>query len=643
MMAQDASAPKAQETPAASTQWISGTVDAGVRWSSDLQGSRDAYRSVVNLGEGPKLFGVDLTLRQSSRRFFDKITVRADSWGGEPYTTLRVDGEKEGVYRFSTNYRNVAYVNALPSFADPTLNRGVILNQQSFNIRRRLVDSELLLFPTKRIIPFFGYSRDWGSGNGVTDFVSDVNEYPVGTTFSDKTDTYRGGVRFEYSRVHVTLEQGGSTFGDNQQLLSSGTNLGNLTALFLGERLSLTGLNQRYNVEGDNVYTKALFTANPFPWIDLYGQALYSRPRTRGGYLQNNSGNFFDFNEFIFFGAQQRSAATEASMPHKSASFGAEIRPLRRLRILESVTTDRFHIPARFLTEENFLRDSLSTPIVASNTVISDVETFQLNYNVQEVNVIFDACSKLTLRGGHRYVWGDAVTRAPALSQTGAAESGETRMHVGLAGLTFRPVQKLSLGFDFEAASADRSYFRTSLQDYQKLRARARYQILQSLSLGANFSLLNNLNPSVANRNEFRSREDSLSVYWTPGGGKWISLLGDYTYSTIKSNISYYIPQTLTLAPSLYRETARIVTGLLDVNLPKYKAASPKLSLGGSLFTSSGSRPTQYYQPIAKVSVPVARKVQWMFEWRWYSLGETFYMYEGFRTHLFVTGLRLAL
>jgi hypothetical protein len=643
MVAQDASAPKAQEAPAASTQWISGTVDAGVRWSSDLQGSPAAYRSVVNLGEGPKLFGLDLTLRNSSRRFFDKITVRADSWGGEPYTTLRVDGEKEGVYRFSTNYRNIAYVNALPSFADPTLSRGVILDQQSFNIRRRLVDSELLLFPTKRIVPFFGYSRDWGSGNGVTDFPSDSNEYPVGTTFSDKTDTYRGGVRFEYSRVHVTLEQGGSTFGDNQQLLSSGTNLGNLTTLFLGERLSLTSLDQRYNVEGDNVYTKALFTANPFPWIDLYGQALYSRPRTRGGYLQNNTGNFFDFNEFIFFGAQQRSAATEASMPHKSASFGTEIRPLRRLRILESVTTDRFHIPARFLTEENFLRDSPNTPIIASNTVISDVETFQLNYNVQEVNVIFDAGSKLTLRGGHRFVWGDAVTRAPALSQTGPVEYGETRMHVGLAGMTFRPVRKVSMGFDFEAASADRSYFRTSLQDYQKLRARARYQILQSLSLGANFSLLNNLNPSVANRNEFRSREDSLSVYWTPGGGKWISLLGDYTYSTLKSNISYYIPQTLTLAPSLYRETARIATGMLNVNVPKSMRVSPKLSLGGSLFSSSGSRPTQYYQPIAKVSVPVVRKVQWMFEWRWYDLGETFYMYEGFRTHLFVTGLHLAL
>ncbi len=643
MMAQDASAPKAQEAPATSTQWISGTVDAGGRWSSDLHGSPAAYRSVVNLGEGLKLFCLDLTLRNSARRFFDKITVRADSWGGEPYTTLRVDGEKEGLYRFSTNYRNIAYVNALPSFADPTLTRGVILNQQSFDIRRRLLDSELLLFPTKHIVPFFGYSRDWGSGNGVTDFTSDLNEYPVATTFQDKTDTYRGGVRFEYSRFHVTLEQGGSTFADNQGLSSSGTNLGNLTSLFLGQRLFLNGLDQRYQVEGDNVYTKALATANPFHWIDLYGQVLYSRPRTRAGYQQANTGNFFDFNEFLFYGSQQRSAASEASMPHKSASFGAEVRPLRLLRILESVMTDRFHVPASFVTDDNYLRLSPGTPVLASSTALPGVELFQYTYNVQEFNVLFDAGSKLTLRGGHRYVWGDAVTRAPALSQTGAVESGETRMHVGLAGLTFRPVRRLNVGFDFEAASADRNYFRTSLQDYQKLRARARYQILNSLSVGANFSLLNNLNPSVQNRNEFRSRETSLSVYWMPGEGKWISLLGDYTYSTLRSNISYYIPQTLTLTPSLYNETARIATGMLEMNLPKYKQASPKLSLGGSLFSSLGSRPTQYYQPIAKVSLPVTRKVKWMFEWRWYNLGETFYTYEGFRTHLFVTGLRLAL
>ena len=38
----------------------------------------------------------------------------------------------------------------------------------------------------------------------------------------DKTDNYRGGVRLEFNRFHVTLEQGGTTLRDDQQAYDSG-------------------------------------------------------------------------------------------------------------------------------------------------------------------------------------------------------------------------------------------------------------------------------------------------------------------------------------------------------------------------------------------------------------------------------------
>ena len=60
MMAQDASAPKAQETPAAkapetpaaSTSWISGTVDAGVRWTGDVHGNPALRLALLNQKKG---------------------------------------------------------------------------------------------------------------------------------------------------------------------------------------------------------------------------------------------------------------------------------------------------------------------------------------------------------------------------------------------------------------------------------------------------------------------------------------------------------------------------------------------------------------------------------------------------------------
>jgi hypothetical protein len=96
-------------------------------------------------------------------------------------------------------------------------------------------------------------------------------------------------------------------------------------------------------------------------------------------------------------------------------------------------------------------------------------------------------------------------------------------------------------------------------------------------------------------------------------------------------------------ARSIYRDNAHIGTAILDVNLPRVNKGTPKLSLGGSFVTSSGSRPTQYYQPLGRFTFPLHRRANWVSEWRWYNLGERFYAYEGFHAHQFITGLRLTL
>src|SRR2546426_3356647 len=205
-------APEATASAATPEPGLTGSVDVGYRWRSGVGGSLDTYRSVVNLGEGPKLFGLDLSFQNATRRWFDRIGVRANNWGGDPYNTAHVDATRHGWYNFNFDYRNIAYYNFLPSFADPTISRGFFLDQRSYDTRRRMSDFELELFPGRRIVPYLVYSHDAGSGSGITDFVSDVNEYPVADRLRDKTDNFRGGVRIEMSRFHVTLEQGGSTF-----------------------------------------------------------------------------------------------------------------------------------------------------------------------------------------------------------------------------------------------------------------------------------------------------------------------------------------------------------------------------------------------------------------------------------------------
>jgi len=118
----------------------------------------------------------------------------------------------------------------------------------------------------------------------------------------------------------------------------------------------------------------------------------------------------------------------------------------------------------------------------------------------------------------------------------------------------------------------------------------------------------------------------------------------DHTLAVCPScDWSYLIPAGLTAAQSIYRENSHIATSILDLNFPQINKETPKLSVGGSLFISSGSRPTQYFQPLGRFSLPLFGKTHAFVEWRWYSLGERFYLYEGFRSHQLVAGLRLGI
>ena len=122
-------------------------------------------------------------------------------------------------------------------------------------------------------------------------------------------------------------------------------------------------------------------------------------------------------------------------------------------------------------------------------------------------------------------MWGDARVPAALVIESLGQESGQLRRQVGLAGVNFRLSRNLRANLDFEASPGDRSYFRTSLNDYQKARIRARYQALPSLLVSANFSLLRNENPAKTINYNFLSRDNSLSALWNPGGGKRFSFL----------------------------------------------------------------------------------------------------------------------
>lgn len=618
--------------PATGNEWITGSVDLGYRWVTNVAGSEAAYRSIVNLGEGVRLLGLDATIQDPSKRFFDRLTVNGIGWGGDPYTTAHVDASKQRVYRFTFDYRSMAYFNALPTFANPFAGNGIFLDQQSFDIRKRMANFNLELRPGTHVIPYLQYSRDSDHGTGITDFVSNaVATYPVANFTREHTDNYRGGIRFEYSKFHVTLEEGATVFKDDEQVAQNGLNTGDFPAPYFGQKLEVTHLLEAYGIRGTNPYSRVLVTATPVSWLDLYGQFSYSMGQTNVNYTQANQGEFVNLKSLLFYNSEQDLLLGAAKQPHTSGTVGFEVRPFKHVRLVESWTTDRLHTASS---------SDLAQALVAASTPIKEppsLSTFRLvdNYNQQSFDVFYDVTSKLTLRGGERYTYGD--TTVPPFYGTGL-ESGTLRRQSGVAGASFRLNQKLSANFDFEGGSSDQAYFRTSLQDYRRYRARVRYQPLQSLSITWNLNVLNNDNPIPGLNYRFSSKDDGISLLWT--ASKRFSLLGDYARTSLYSDILYVVPQNFSTAESFYWENAHQASALLDFKLLPIGTRMLHLSAGGSLFTGHGSRPTRFYQPMAKLIFPLANHVDWTTEWSWYGFNEPFYLFEGFRTTVVTTGLR---
>ena len=611
---------------------MSGSVEVGYRFLGTLHGSEDAYRSVVNLGEGPRLLGFDFHYLAPKRGgWLERLNATASGWGGDPYSQLHVEALADTKYRLTVDQRSMAYFNALPSFANPQLSQGVLFTQDSYDVQNKATDILLELRPTTRIIPYFEYQRNSGTGHGVMNSTANLNEYPVSSLYDSSTNLYRGGVHFELNKMHLTLEGGATQFSDNQALVTGNYNAGNRTTPFLGETLFLDSVQQQYNVTGNGPFLRTLFTYRPVQWIDVYASFLFAEPSNKATLNYSGTGNFAQTNPILFYTQQQMAIGAAAAQPHTTGNAGFELRPLRRVRIVETFLTDRLHTAGAV--------DSVTGTPPPQQAV--GIDRLNLNYNQNIVEVLFDVTKHLTLRGGDKLMWGDSLGRAPELaSDLRLYETGSLKINAGLAGFTYRVTSKFSLYGDAEIARGSSVYFATSLSNYNRATIRATYNFKESLLFTFNYVYFNNDNPTLEHDFQFEGQTGTVGVQWSPRKSKYFRIVGEYARVNYWTNTTYYVPQNLTLATSAYNEVGNSATALVDVRFWN-SARAPRIAFGGALWYSSGTRSSQYYQPMARFTAPVVRHVDLNAEWRWYSMTEPQYAYEDFRQNQAIVSIRL--
>lgn len=615
-----------------------GHIDIGARWVTRA-GDFNTYRSLVNLSQGTRLTSGQLRLEPDGSKWLDSALLTITAWGGDPYNTARLDATKRGLYRLNSTYSNIALFNALPSFANiGTPGSPLFFNQRTMDTRLRNYDNELTLFPGARLMPYVGFSRNTSFGTGITPLVLPPNEYPLRNVIDWSLYEVRGGIRVELNRFHATIEQGGRRFRDGQFVYSTEALAGNRSTPYIGQILRLAEGNQLYRIRGEAEHTKALLTASPWNWLDLSGSFIRSRPKTYSQLNQFQQGSIVDPNNPLllltgttdyFFG--------NATMPHISASGAAEARIHPRIRIRESWETDRFHT-----TGINTLRSlQFFAPAVSSTITFTGGERLEVSRHRQQIEAIWDVSRQLTIRGGHRYEWGRSLMKASTYSQGGPYDRLEMERQGGVFGFLLRPVKRATLMGDLEFIDGIKTYYRTGLYDHTRLRFQTRFELPKSLFFNVNYNWFTNENPNPDVKFWYHANAITGSLQWLPGGGKNAAVIAEYQRSTLRSDINFLYPLGLFPVASNYRDYAHTGTMMIDLRLPLARRYSGRLSAGGSFTTTSGVRPTDYYQPQGRLVLPVTPKMEFFSEYRYYGLSQTIYVFEGFRTHMYMGGVRL--
>jgi hypothetical protein len=319
---------------------ISGLIELGYRGMTSVRGDQATYRSVVNNRTGLRLTAMELNFTPEKSRFLDEARLQVHNWG-DPYNTARLEIGKRGLWRYSGRYSNMFYYNNLPSFANanaPGLYTG---DQRAMDTSVRNYDNRLEFLPGRIITPYVGYQKNSSRGTGVTPLVLDGNDYPLRTNIAWQQNTLFAGVRVTMRRAHATIEQGHTSFNDNQYVYSTEALNGSRLAPVLGQTQLLKSGSESYIVRGRGPYTRVYGSGSITNFLDLTGTYVHSRPEMTAGYNMTATGALFVPSLLTLYPGQVDSSFGSSQAPHTLAGVSAEVHA-SIIRIRHTWETDRY-------------------------------------------------------------------------------------------------------------------------------------------------------------------------------------------------------------------------------------------------------------------------------------------------------------
>ena len=299
-------------------------IELGYRFV-DVGGNDQEYRTQINDRPGVLLRSLDYAA-PGSLGLLDTLQITGTDIGAGPAGQFRLLAAQTDVFRLNFTWRETDLYSALPAFANPFLDQGIIPGQQTWNRTRNIYDVNLELLPGKIVSPILGYTRNVYDGPGTTTYHVGQNEFQQNDFVESVDQLWRVGLGFNWNDIQAGFTQGWRQYHwQDVATLAPGANNGNNTTPLLGQPITAQTLT---NTEYDKVntpVTNAWLTANLFGRLKLIGTFVKADASDDTNFVEADLGQFLSFEIARFFSGLAETVDSKARTDYWRASGQAEL------------------------------------------------------------------------------------------------------------------------------------------------------------------------------------------------------------------------------------------------------------------------------------------------------------------------------
>ncbi|MFZ5786137.1 MAG: hypothetical protein ACOY3Y_06815 [Acidobacteriota bacterium] len=577
----------------------------GFQWL-DVTGNEDVHRTQTGQDDGFLLDGFTMVVTGKEAPY-DRLRVMANGFGAGPDQRFLVEADRARSYALRLRYNRAEVFNALPGFANPFFEQGIVPGQHTLDRTREQVDLDLELLPGRTISPFIGYSRHSYDGPATTTYHVGGDEFRIVSDLDETVTEYRVGIGFNLGAWRAVVTQGWRDLdADNRYTLAAGAAEGNNSRPVLGKDIVVGTFDRRTSTKVDAPFTNAHVSGAFGRHIRVVGSYTRSDASSENSDFETLGGQFASFELARFFSGTDETMIGSSDSLNWRGEVRLEADLASWLDVSAGYTSSHRELDGVALVNTLYLDTVNFTGALPADvaTVLDASTAWERDEDVAELRVTARPTSWLRL-------WGALSQASQDVDLT--PDAAEIVVPGGQGGSFTRDIDRLSAGVaatfgvfglsaEWAEDDADRAVVRSDYLDRERMRVRASLKLGPMLTLIGTGEWIDTANPTPGVDYTAEIERWALDLEFTPA--EQLSVRGGWHTYDSDSRIVTRVPHDFSLSHSVYVEEGEDV----DVSMAA-RFAAVGVEAGVASYTNEGSQPFDLDRTWARLDIGLTSSV----------------------------------